>query len=359
MTVLHDTTLQVRYEKIENGELETVTKKMEDIQHERKRREEDTLALREDLEKLLQSRKPSNNLAEVIGQTGATIVKHNCEIERLKNTYKLEIEFKKTTVTTTAVLHPQQTTKLSFFDHPVVFERKSSTKRHDVSGPCVHGKETVVSHSKDCEKTWLTADAHLWGIGVSKDPLYKEVSEVKRLYFLATEENIDTYASAMKKLTDGQRREGFQQLKVFVENTLSYEVFEVHTAAFFHLGECYYKGRGLDREDHKKAARWFKMAADHGYALAQYHLGLFYYSGKGVTYDPQEAAHYYRLAAEQNFAQAQWQLGVCYHHGCGVERDVDEELRWTAKAAKQGHSDAQTHLLWAMRYIVQKLIDQR
>jgi TPR repeat protein len=49
-----------------------------------------------------------------------------------------------------------------------------------------------------------------------------------------------------------------------------------------------------------------------------------------------EASKWYRLAADQSFALAQASLGALYENGQGVLRDYNEALKWYSLAAKQG-----------------------
>ena len=43
----------------------------------------------------------------------------------------------------------------------------------------------------------------------------------------------------------------------------------------------YANGRGV-RQDYAEAFRWFRQAAEQGYAKAQYNLGVMYANGRGV-----------------------------------------------------------------------------
>jgi TPR repeat protein len=60
----------------------------------------------------------------------------------------------------------------------------------------------------------------------------------------------------------------------------------------------YYYGEGVS-QDINEAAKWFRLAAEQGYAKAEYNLGLMYDKGEGVRQDTNEAFKWYRLAAEQ------------------------------------------------------------
>jgi hypothetical protein len=52
-------------------------------------------------------------------------------------------------------------------------------------------------------------------------------------------------------------------------------------------------------QDDREAVRWYRLAAERGYALAQYNLGRMYYFGKGVPQDYVEGHLWWNLAAAQ------------------------------------------------------------
>ena len=54
-----------------------------------------------------------------------------------------------------------------------------------------------------------------------------------------------------------------------------------------------------DYPDYKEAARWYRMAAEQGYALAQDRLGRMHHNGTGVLKDYVQAHRWYNLAASQ------------------------------------------------------------
>lgn len=55
----------------------------------------------------------------------------------------------------------------------------------------------------------------------------------------------------------------------------------------------------------KEAFKWYKLAADHGYAAAQYAVGGLYQYGEGVRKDLKEARKWYKLAADQGDEDAE------------------------------------------------------
>ena len=112
------------------------------------------------------------------------------------------------------------------------------------------------------------------------------------------------------------------------------------------MGECYadaYSSFGVP-QDFAEAAKWYRLAAEQGYGMAQNNLGLMYDRGTGVPQDFAEAVKWYRLAAEQGFAFAQLNLGLKYDKGEGVPQDYAEAVKWFRKAAEQGDADAQNNL---------------
>ena len=65
-----------------------------------------------------------------------------------------------------------------------------------------------------------------------------------------------------------------------------------------------------------------------------------YINGRGVARDDPEAVRWYRRAAEQGYATGQFNLGFMYENGRGVRRDRVEAVRWYRMAAEQGDEDA-------------------
>ena len=114
------------------------------------------------------------------------------------------------------------------------------------------------------------------------------------------------------------------------------------------LGMCFYNGKGVPK-DYGQAVMWCRKAAEQGHANAQYNLGFFYYNGKGVSIDYEQGVKWYRKAAEQGHTDAQYLLGKhlikqSYYHGNGSKEDDKEAFLWFMKAAEKGHIKAQYYL---------------
>jgi hypothetical protein len=130
------------------------------------------------------------------------------------------------------------------------------------------------------------------------------------------------------------------------------------------LGNLYFRGKGVS-QDFVEAARLYKLAADQGYADAQYllgvvqlfrlaaaqghagaqcNLGFIYASGNSVAQDFVEAARLWRLAVAQGDAGAQCNLAFLYFNGNSVAQDFVEAARLWRLAAAQGAADAHAGL---------------
>jgi TPR repeat protein len=65
-----------------------------------------------------------------------------------------------------------------------------------------------------------------------------------------------------------------------------------------------------------------------------------YYNGRGVPQSDSEALKWYRLAADQGFADAQYNIGIMYGNGEGVPQDNVQAWMWFDLAAEQGSEPA-------------------
>lgn len=109
------------------------------------------------------------------------------------------------------------------------------------------------------------------------------------------------------------------------------------------LGLMYNSGEGVP-EDRNKAMKLFRRAANQGLADAQNNLGLMYTMGEGIPADYKLATRWFQRAADQGHAEAQYNLGVAYDNGLGVPQDRKETLKWYRLAASQGYAAAQYNL---------------
>ncbi|MGD8558234.1 MAG: tetratricopeptide repeat protein [Gammaproteobacteria bacterium] len=114
------------------------------------------------------------------------------------------------------------------------------------------------------------------------------------------------------------------------------------------LGYAYERGEGVEAS-YQKAFTWYQKAARQGHAQAQNNLGTLYYKGQGVNADNEKALYWYRKAAEKGNAIAQLNVGSMYSQGLSVEKNNKTAFGWYLKAAKQNLAHAQYHV--GMAYI--------
>ena len=98
--------------------------------------------------------------------------------------------------------------------------------------------------------------------------------------------------------------------------------------------------------DFAEAVKWYRLAAEQGYAAAQVNLGVMYANGRGVLKDFAAAVKWYRLAAEQGDAAAQFNLGVRYADGQGVLKDDAEAVKCRLSKATPQHSSTSVCTGW-------------
>jgi eukaryotic-like serine/threonine-protein kinase len=111
--------------------------------------------------------------------------------------------------------------------------------------------------------------------------------------------------------------------------------------AQFRLGSMYEEGVGTN-QDVQRAVKYFRGAADAGYAEAQNRMGFLYATGSdGISQDPAQAVTWYRKAADQGLAKAEKSMGDLYYNGRGVDKDYQQAVTWYTKAADQQFANAQ------------------
>ena len=135
---------------------------------------------------------------------------------------------------------------------------------------------------------------------------------------LAPPQSQDKPAGA-KKFEHDYNREGYeielmaksltvdQLLALWVKASRGNVVAQTTLGWAYLLGKGQIDGRGIPR-DNTQMIHWTKLAADHGYAVAQNNLGAIYMDGTGVKLDYQKAQHYFKLSADQGYIAAQRNL---------------------------------------------------
>lgn len=83
------------------------------------------------------------------------------------------------------------------------------------------------------------------------------------------------------------------------------------------------------------AYKWFRKAAEMGYAAGQFQVGRQYQYGIGVERDMATAISWYEKSAEQGYPCAENNLGVIYFDGGEFKKDYEKALYYFESAAKK------------------------
>lgn len=105
-------------------------------------------------------------------------------------------------------------------------------------------------------------------------------------------------------------------------------------------GESFALGRGVDR-DPEMATEWFRRALRFRHPRAQTLLGLAYLSGDGIEPNREEGLRLLKLAADQGYADAQYELAQAWHTQHVFQK---QSMALFESAAHHGHLRAQVRL---------------
>jgi len=113
--------------------------------------------------------------------------------------------------------------------------------------------------------------------------------------------------------------------------------------ALVSLGDCYYRGEGIE-QDYNKAVEWYQKAADYDDNQALFCMGECFFFGHGVEQNIKEAISYYIKADSLGWDVASYKLGIIFHKGYGVKQDLQKAFQLFVKSAKAGYSGAMYEL---------------
>ena len=106
------------------------------------------------------------------------------------------------------------------------------------------------------------------------------------------------------------------------------------------VAQNYLRNNCYDTEEVDEKVKFYKKSAELGNAEAQNSLGDCYYYGRGVNKDYTKAVEWYKKAAEQGYGIAQKNLGICYRYGYGVTQNLEQAIKWDKKVAEQANKYA-------------------
>jgi MinD-like ATPase involved in chromosome partitioning or flagellar assembly/TPR repeat protein len=141
---------------------------------------------------------------------------------------------------------------------------------------------------------------------------------------------LSAYLQALGLIEAGDAQAGMANLVHLAE--------EGSALAQYRLAKFYERGEHV--EANAEAARaWTERAAQGGNVAAMHDLGV-YLAREGAERDDAGAFRWFRQAAEFGFADSQFNLGVLYQDGRGVTANPAEALFWFLLAARNGDGEA-------------------
>jgi localization factor PodJL len=75
-----------------------------------------------------------------------------------------------------------------------------------------------------------------------------------------------------------------------------------------------------------------------------HNLAIAYANGSGIDKNFAEAARWFRSAADRGFADSQFNLAVLYERGLGVKASLPEAYKWYAIAAAEGDAESKSRV---------------
>ncbi len=110
-------------------------------------------------------------------------------------------------------------------------------------------------------------------------------------------------------------------------------------SAQYSMGVHHYK-----MQEYEEEVEWYLKAAEQGHSMAQNQLGNCYRKGRGVEKNYKTAICWYKKAADKGNRYALYNLGQCYENGLGVSRNFDKSRDYYRQAALKGHKGAMKKL---------------
>lgn len=116
-----------------------------------------------------------------------------------------------------------------------------------------------------------------------------------------------------------------------------------YPAAMWRIGVSYYSGSVI-KQDKRRAASWFRDAADKGLGVAMSDLAYLYESGEGVAKDSREAARWFERAAATGHPAGMRNYALVLDRGETVARNAKQAAEYLLNAFRMGSDDARKSL---------------
>lgn len=135
---------------------------------------------------------------------------------------------------------------------------------------------------------------------------------------------------AMLYENEGQYKRAFNEYQQLAEQKVP--------TAISRIGKYYfYGGKYGVQQNLETAQQYFDIAKDYDDDEANYYLGLMYLNDPKMKH---VAFHFFKHAASHRFAYAEFQYGICREEGIGVEMNLAKAYKLYTRAAQHGCVDA-------------------
>jgi TPR repeat protein len=124
-----------------------------------------------------------------------------------------------------------------------------------------------------------------------------------------------------------------------------------------YLAGAYLTGNGVPK-DVEQAAKWMRLAAEHGDAEEECNFAILLQTGTGVPQNFADAILWYQKAAEQGHLKAQSNLGALYGNGQGTKQDLVTAYKWLSLSYRGGYKDSQQGLDFLKTKMTAKQIEE-
>lgn len=126
------------------------------------------------------------------------------------------------------------------------------------------------------------------------------------------------------------------------KNTPGIKITNLDSYEMYTLARMYEHGTMVERDLHK-AAELYILAAKNGSENAKKIFFFDFDEKENVNTNP-KLVQIIKIAAELGYAEAQFSLGGRYRAGLGMNKNYEEAFHWISKAAKQGHVEARYYV---------------
>ncbi len=106
------------------------------------------------------------------------------------------------------------------------------------------------------------------------------------------------------------------------------------------IKESEHNYKSFDENTEKVDIKSLEKIANEGDVKAQYDLGECYYKGIGVDISYEKAIKWWRKSAVQGNVDAQYNIGLCYYKGEGVDKNTTIAKYWLEKACSNDKKEA-------------------